>query len=176
METWQGELKLIAGWRKKYYPSSLFPSPHFTFIFNTIPSFQPLLVLIFKCVFSCSVMSNSLRLRGLQPTRLLCPWKSPGKNTGVSCYFLLQGNFPTEGSNLHLLLLLQWQGILFHRDFWEAIRKNTFESVLIRWMKLEPIIQSEVSQKDKHQYSILMHIYEIQKDGNDNSVCETQMY
>ena len=43
----------------------------------------------------------------------------------------------------------------------------------MRWMKLEPIIQSEVSQKEKHQYSILMHIYGIQKDGNDNFVCET---
>ena len=39
-----------------------------------------------------------------------------------------------------------------------AIKKNSFESVLMRWMKLEPIIQSEVSQKDKDQYSILMHI------------------
>ena len=38
-----------------------------------------------------------------------------------------------------------------------AIKNNTFESVLIRWMKLEPIIQSEVSQKEKHQYSILTH-------------------
>ena len=47
-------------------------------------------------------------------------------------------------------------------------------------MKLEPIIQSEVSQKDKHQYNILMHIYEILKDGNNNPICktekETQMY
>ena len=47
-------------------------------------------------------------------------------------------------------------------------------------MKLEPIIQSEVSQKEKHQYSILTHIYGILKDGNDNPVCETaketQMY
>ena len=42
-----------------------------------------------------------------------------------------------------------------------AIKKNSFESVLMRWMKLEPIIQSEVSQKDKGQYSILMHIYGI---------------
>ena len=40
-------------------------------------------------------------------------------------------------------------------------------------MKLEPIIQSEVSQREKHQYSILMHIYGIQKDGNDNPVCKT---
>ena len=50
----------------------------------------------------------------------------------------------------------------------------------MRWMKLEPIIQSEVSQKEKHQYNILTHIYGIQKDGNDNPVCETaketQMY
>ena len=42
-----------------------------------------------------------------------------------------------------------------------AIKKNVFESVLMRWMKLEPIIQSEVSQKEKHQYSILTHIYGI---------------
>ena len=42
-----------------------------------------------------------------------------------------------------------------------AIRKNAFESVLMRWMKLESIIQTEVSQKEKHQYSILMHIHEI---------------
>ena len=40
-------------------------------------------------------------------------------------------------------------------------------------MKLEPIIQIEVSQKEKHQHSILTHIYGIQKDGNDNPVCET---
>ena len=36
-----------------------------------------------------------------------------------------------------------------------AIKKNTFESVLIRWVKLEPILQTEVSQKEQHQYSIL---------------------
>ena len=65
-------------------------------------------------------------------------------------------------------------------EYYSAIKKNTFESVLMRWMKLEPVIQSEVSQKEKHQYSILTHIYGIQKDGNDNPVCETaketQMY
>ena len=42
-----------------------------------------------------------------------------------------------------------------------AIKKNKFESVLMRWMKLEPVIQSEVSQKEKHQYSIVMHIFGI---------------
>ena len=55
-----------------------------------------------------------------------------------------------------------------------VIKKNTFESVLMRWMKLEPIIQSEVSQKEKHQYSILTHIYGIKKDGNDNPICKTE--
>ena len=52
-------------------------------------------------------------------------------------------------------------------EYYSAIKKNTFESVLMRWMKLEPIIQSEVSQKEKHQYSILTHIYGIQKDGTN---------
>ena len=45
--------------------------------------------------------------------------------------------------------------------YYSAIKKDVFESVLMRWMKLEPITQSEVSQKEKHQYRILMHIYGI---------------
>ena len=44
---------------------------------------------------------------------------------------------------------------------YSAIKKNSFESVLMRWMKLEPITQSEVSQKDKDHYNILTHIYGI---------------
>ena len=44
----------------------------------------------------------------------------------------------------------------------------------MRWIKLEPIIQSKVSQKDKHQISILMHTYGIWKDGNDNLICKTE--
>ena len=44
----------------------------------------------------------------------------------------------------------------------------------MRWMKLEPIIQNEVSQEEKHQYSILTHIYGIQKDGKDNPTQETE--
>ena len=50
---------------------------------------------------------------------------------------------------------------IYTMEYYSAIKKNTFEPVLMRWMKLEPIIQSEVSQKEKHQYSILMHIYGI---------------
>ena len=50
---------------------------------------------------------------------------------------------------------------IYTMEYYSAIKRNSFESVLMRWMKLEPIIQSKVSQKDKDQYSILMHIYEI---------------
>ena len=50
---------------------------------------------------------------------------------------------------------------IYTMEYYSALKKNAFESVLMRWMKLEPIIQSEVSQKEKHQWSILMHIYGI---------------
>ena len=59
-------------------------------------------------------------------------------------------------------------------EYYSAIKKNSFESVLLRWMKLEPIIQSEVRQKDKHQDSILTHIYGILKDHKDNLICKTE--
>ena len=52
---------------------------------------------------------------------------------------------------------------IYTMEYHSAIKKNTFESVLMRWMKLEPIIQSEVGQKEKHQYSILMHIMGFRK-------------
>ena len=48
-------------------------------------------------------------------------------------------------------------------EYYSAIKKNTFKSVLMRQMKLESIIQSKVSQKEKHQYSILTHILKFRK-------------
>ena len=59
--------------------------------------------------FSRSVMSDFCDPHGLQPTRLLCPWDAPGKNTGVVCHALLQEIFPTQGLNPCLLHLLHWQ-------------------------------------------------------------------
>ena len=50
-------------------------------------------------MLSHSVLSGSLQPHGLQPTRILCPWDFPGKTTGVSCHFLLQGILPTQGLN-----------------------------------------------------------------------------
>ena len=64
-------------------------------------------------VLSLSIVSDSLRPCGLQPARLLCPWDSPGKNTGVGCHFLFQGIFPAQGSNPHLLCLLHCRQILY---------------------------------------------------------------
>ena len=54
------------------------------------------------CV-SCSVVFNSLQPHGLQSSRLLCPWDSPGKNIGVGCHFFLQEIFLTQEVNPHLL-------------------------------------------------------------------------
>ena len=50
---------------------------------------------------------------------------------------------------------------IYTMEYYSAIKKNTFESVLMIWIKLEPVIYSEVNQKDKRQYSILTHIYGI---------------
>ena len=65
--------------------------------------FAPIILCV-KCVWSRSVVSDSLRPHGL-----LRPWDSPGKNTGVGCHFLLQGIFPTQGLNRGLL---HWRQML----------------------------------------------------------------
>ena len=50
---------------------------------------------------------------------------------------------------------------IYTMEYYSAIKRNTFESVLMRWMNLESIIQSEVGQKEKHKYGILTYIYGI---------------
>ena len=50
---------------------------------------------------------------------------------------------------------------IYTMDYYSAIKRNTFESVLMRWMNLEPVLQSEVSQKDKDKYRFLTHLYRI---------------
>ena len=76
------------------------------------PWFAPLWLLR-----SHSVMSDSLRPRGLKPTMLLGPQDFPGKNSGVGCHFLLQGNFYIQGLNL---CLLQWQADSLPLSHWES--------------------------------------------------------
>ena len=58
---------------------------------------------------------------------------------------------------------------------YSAIKRNAFESVLMRWMSLESIIQSEVSQKEKDKYHILMHIYGISKNGTEEFIYRAAM-
>ena len=70
------------------------------------------------CALSHWVVSDPLWHRGLRPARLLCPWNSPGKNTEVGCYFLLQGIFPNQGSDPSLCIQRQ---ILYHWAIWEAL-------------------------------------------------------
>ena len=71
---------------------------------------KPILLLPFKMLVCTKSLQPrlTLRLYGLKPTRLLCPWDSPGKNTRVGCHALLQRIFPTQGPNWSLLCLLHW--------------------------------------------------------------------
>ena len=100
-----------AGWRRFSASRGYLPAlDHAHFIFKVIKSMLnhspdfPLGVSA-KSFQSCPTLLHY----GLQPIRLICPWDSPGKDIGVGCHALLQGIFPTQGSNLCLLCLLRWQ-------------------------------------------------------------------
>ena len=56
---------------------------------------------------------------------------------------------------------------IYTMEYFSSIKRNSCESLLMRWMNLRPIIQSEVSQKEKEKYRILMHIYRIWKNGTE---------
>ena len=56
-------------------------------------------------------------------------------------------------------------------EYYSVIKRNAFELVIVRWMNLEPITQTEESQKEKSKYCILMPTFGIYKDGTDESVC-----
>ena len=150
------------------------PSPFSLFVFScsesiTYTCYSSTLVFIIvfalcMCVcVSCSVMSDSLQSHELYPTRLLCPWDFPGKNTGVGCHALLQGIFPTQGSNLGLLDCRQTLYCLSHQGSLcfslssiliqcspSVILLKTLQSSIC-WMK----IVFEMSHKVNKKYNIL---------------------
>ena len=64
---------------------------------------------------------------------------------------------------------------IYTTEYYSAMKRNTFESVLMRWMNLEPIIQSEVSHKEKDKYHILTHIYKIQKNDTEEFIYRAAM-
>ena len=96
---------------------------------------------MYVCV-SCSVMFNSLQPHGLWAGRFLCPRNSPGKNTGVGCYFFCQGIFTTQGLNLSLLGLLHWQ-ILCHCITWEAYPNIVWLWTKVTWIQAKKIMKGK---------------------------------
>ena len=87
-------------------------------------------------VLSHSVVSSSLRPHGLQPARLLHPWDSPGKSTGMGCHFLLQEIFPTQGSNPHLPCLLLCRQILYLLSHWGSLPRKPLNSPRAKTLSL----------------------------------------
>ena len=86
------------------YTYLYFQKPHRFHLTTSILIDRKLLLLLVT-----SVVSDSVQPPGLWPARLLCPWDSPGKNTGEGSHALLQGIFPTQGSDPYLLRLPRWQ-------------------------------------------------------------------
>ena len=126
---------------------------------------------------ACSVVSDSLWPHGPQPTRLLSPWDSLGKNTGVGCHFSLQGIFQTQRLNLcHLGVLHGQVGFLplappvgIHFSKWTVLHlragimhvslciyKNACSCQTLKWMWLDSISNSMEMNLNK--------LWEIVKD------------
>ena len=97
----------------------------------------------------CLVISDALRPHRLQPARLFCLWNSPGKNTGVGCHFLLQGIFPAQGLNPHLLCLLHCRQVLYTTSAtWEVmeslrVKGDTEVPYLSAGWTVEPFTEME---------------------------------
>ena len=86
--------------------------------------------IVYVCV-SCSLVSDSLQCHGLLPTRLLCPWDSPGKNPEVGCHSLPQESFPTRGLNSGLLHSRQILYHLSHEGSPLVSKRKTFWILLV---------------------------------------------
>ena len=120
--------------------------------YSSKPTDTWLLILPTYCVLSHSVVSDSVQPRGLQPARLLGPWNPPGKNTGVGCHFLLQGIFPTQGSN--------WVTPNLH---WQAGSLPPGKPIVIQEMKTRDnkrcvICYRVKTKRDKNSLNVLVRI------------------
>ena len=80
-----------------------------------------------------------------------------------------------HGSNLNVHQQIKKQWYIYTIEYYQAIKRNTSEPVLMRWMNRELIIQSEVSQKEKDKYHIFTHTYGIQKNSIDELIFRTEM-
>ena len=104
-------------------------------------------------LLSRSVVSDSVQPHKLQPARFLCPWDSPGRNTGEDCCSLLQGIFPTQGLNLGLLYC-RW--ILYHLSHLGSPWKAEWAASFLQGMSLTP----ELNQSLLHCRQILYQLYQ----------------
>ena len=95
--------------------------------------------------FSCLTLCNPMEC---SPTRLLCPWNSLGKNTGVDCHALLQGIFPTRDWT-HVSCIGRW--ILYHKCHLGSPEKT--------WRNLKSILPNERSQSEKVTYCMIPNIW-----------------
>ena len=102
-----------------------------------------------------SFVPNSLQPHGLYPARFLCPWDSPGKNTGVDCYSLLQGIFPTEGLNLGLL---HCRRILYHLSYQgrNSLLLSRRADILIRLFLIQQEHVSARAETHTHQTHLFL--------------------
>ena len=130
---------------------------------NMVLLFQPLLSpasalhCYYLCLSSASshLPRNHLHSCGPQASRLLCPWNFPGKNTGAGCHFLLQGFFPTQGSNPRLLHLLHCRQIVNHWAIWEALRNPSPFLIHCLWfLRFWDKVHNYCSQKKRKSQSI----------------------
>ena len=114
-------------------------------------------MLCILCVI-CSVVSDSLQPHGLQPARLLHPWDNSGKNTGVGCHLLLQGIFPTQGSNPGLIspflvILSPWDSLI------HVVLQN-LEHIVSLCMHVRLILHTQMGEKqmNKNNCRILSYL------------------
>ena len=114
----------------------------------------------------CSVISDSLWPHGLYSTRLLCPWNSPGRNTGVGCHVLLEGIFPTQGSNPGLLHSRQILYRLSHQGSprvldWIAYSFSRGTSQPRVSCIAGDFLPAELPRKPRFRYTILLVVFHL---------------
>ena len=126
---------------------------------------------------SCSVMSDCSWPHGLEPARLHCPWNSPGKNTGVGCHFLLQGIFPSQGSNL---CLLHWQEDSLLPSHLRTLRPILIIKIITRACQEEvsvclwkPIIDIDLCPTSFHNslYFSMLYSQPMESEFKNRPVC-----
>ena len=98
--------------------------------------------------------------------------KSKLKNTHVSHCSLstVYNSQNMEATQMSIDRRLDKAVVHLHNGILPSHKRNIFESVLMKWMNLEPVIQSEVSQKEKDKYHILTYKYRIQKNGTEEFI------